>query len=397
MLINRPEHNQAGLGRRGIMRAPIAAALSCVLWTAAVAADEAGAEAPAGEGGAGGATADGADKNPGVSGADTVAQVAPIVSVAIGSRCEVHLQSGALVRGSLAKRTATRVFVDIGFTIIELPLVQVREINDLSDDEATENARARQTVQADSIFFGARLQPGTIESKAREVGEAVVQIQCLGKLGSGFIINKREGYVVTNFHVVEREQDISVVLYVSEQSGFRKVKTDQVKIIALNSFFDLALLQIQDTKGVELKQCYLGDYARVRVGDPVFAVGSPLGLERSVSEGIVSNRNRALSGYLLIQTTAPINPGNSGGPLFNQRGEVIGVTSLKIRGGESLGFAIPIHYVKDFLRHRDAFSFDKDNPNTGIRYLAPPPKSPVETTGQAAGAASSAETDQRGL
>ena len=80
---------------------------------------------------------------------------------------------------------------------------------------------------------------------------------------------------------------------------------------------------------------------------------------------------------LSIQTTAPINPGNSGGPLFNNRGEVVGVTNLKILGGENLGFAIPIHYVKDFLRNRDAYAYDKDNPNTGIRYLAPPLKRPA--------------------
>jgi serine protease Do len=239
----------------------------------------------------------------------------------------------------------------------------------------------------------------------------VVTVLCLGKSGSGFVINGEEGYVVTNFHVIESEQDISVILYVrdgragdaggdpaageaesagespaepagaagatgnsGERHGLRKLKLDQVRIVAMNPFFDLALLKIEDSRGVRLKTAYLGDFARVSAGDPVFAIGSPLGLERTVTEGIVSNRNRALSGQLLIQTTAPINPGNSGGPLFNDRGEVIGVTSLKIVFADSLGFAIPIHYVKDFLRNRDSFAFDKDHPNTGVRYLAPPPK-----------------------
>ena len=112
----------------------------------------------------------------------------------------------------------------------------------------------------------------------------------------------------------------------------------------------------------------------MNAGDGVFAVGNPLGLERSVSQGIVSTRSRNIEGQLYLQTDAAINPGNSGGPLFNLRGEVIGVTSLKARAdmADNLGFAIPVSYVKDFLRNREAFSFDKTNPNTGYRYLDPP-------------------------
>ena len=104
----------------------------------------------------------------------------------------------------------------------------------------------------------------------------------------------------------------------------------------------------------------------------MFGVGNPLGLERSVTQGIVSTRNRNFEGLVYLQTDTAINPGNSGGPLFNLRGEVIGVINMKSNFGENLGFAIPINYVKDFIRHREAFSFDKDNPNTGNRYLDPP-------------------------
>ena len=97
-----------------------------------------------------------------------------------------------------------------------------------------------------------------------------------------------------------------------------------------------------------------------------------MGLERSVSQGIISTKNRNFEGVVYIQTTAEINPGNSGGPLFNSRGEVIGVTNMKLLGAEGLGFAIPIAYVKHFLRNRDAFAFDQNNPNTGYRYLEAP-------------------------
>jgi serine protease Do len=116
----------------------------------------------------------------------------------------------------------------------------------------------------------------------------------------------------------------------------------------------------------------LGSLDDLNVGDGVFAVGNPLGLERSVSQGIISTLNRNFEGLVYLQTDAAINPGNSGGPLFNMKGEVVGVTNMGFRGTDNLGFAIPVPYVKDFLRNREAFAFDKDNPNTGYRYLDPP-------------------------
>ena len=85
------------------------------------------------------------------------------------------------------------------------------------------------------------------------------------------------------------------------------------------------------------------------MGETVFAIGSPLGLERTVTEGILSTKTREVGGLLYLQTTAQINPGNSGGPLFNLSGEVIGVTNMKVTSGEGLGFAIPVESVKFFL------------------------------------------------
>ncbi len=104
----------------------------------------------------------------------------------------------------------------------------------------------------------------------------------------------------------------------------------------------------------------------------MFAIGSPLGLERTVTEGILSTKTRELQGGLYLQTTAQINPGNSGGPLFNMSGEVIGITNMKITFGEGLGFAIPIEEVKHFLDHRDAFAYSNENPGNPYRYLEPP-------------------------
>ena len=104
----------------------------------------------------------------------------------------------------------------------------------------------------------------------------------------------------------------------------------QVRIIAINKFHDLALLQIEDKNAPKFKYVTLGSSDALNVGDTVFAIGSPLGLERTVTEGILSTKTRELEGELYLQTTAQINPGNSGGPLFNLAGEVVGVTNMKI-------------------------------------------------------------------
>src|SRR5205807_8101313 len=146
----------------------------------------------------------------------------------------------------------------------------------------------------------------------------------------------------------------------------------QVRIIAMNKFEDLALLKIDDKDAPKFSSVILGSADALSVGDRVFAIGSPLGLERTVTEGILSTKTRQLARALYLQTTAQINPGNSGGPLFNLRGEVIGVTNMKITFGEGLGFAIPVESVKQFLEHREAFAYSNDNPGNAYRYLAPP-------------------------
>ena len=129
---------------------------------------------------------------------------------------------------------------------------------------------------------------------------------------------------------------------------------------------------MEDKDAPKFAHVTLGDSDALAVGERVFAIGSPLGLERSVTEGIVSTKTRQLQGELYLQTTAQINPGNSGGPLFNLRGEVVGVTNMKITSGEGLGFAIPVESVVFFLKHRDSFAYDNDNPSNAYRYLEPP-------------------------
>jgi serine protease Do len=198
---------------------------------------------------------------------------------------------------------------------------------------------------------------------------------CIRDRGSGFIINDR-GYCVTNYHVVEGQTRVAATIFHrSKQGDFERRAIRDVRILALNPHFDLALLEIPAQDDLEFRPVFIADNDSQIEGDTVFAIGSPLGLERSVSEGIVSTRNRNMAGIVYIQTTAQINPGNSGGPLFNSRGEVVGVINMKLTFGEGLGFAIPVTYLRHFLNNRDAFAFDRTNPNTGYHYLTPPGRS----------------------
>jgi serine protease Do len=202
------------------------------------------------------------------------------------------------------------------------------------------------------------------------VSEAVVKVSSPAGTGSGFFINE-DGFLITNYHVIERETKIEVTVFQKAKNGFEKKKFKKVKIEAINLFVDLALLKVEGLGDTKVKFVYLGDIARIKVGEEVFAVGNPLGLERTVTNGLISTKNRAFEGLVYIQTNADINPGNSGGPLFNLAGEVIGVTNMGYVFYGGLGFAIPVSYVKHFIENRDAFVYDKDNPNTGYKYLQP--------------------------
>ena len=169
-------------------------------------------------------------------------------------------------------------------------------------------------------------------------------VQRTTQLGSGFIVSP-EGYIVTNNHVIKDASEIVVELFSGESVDAEIVGTDP------NT--DLALLKIETD--VPLHAAEFGDSDVVRVGDRVFAIGNPFGQGFSVSSGIVSARNRALSGSFddYIQTDASINRGNSGGPLFNTDGEVIGVNTfiLSTRGAQAgsvgVGFSMASNVVAD--------------------------------------------------
>ena len=163
-------------------------------------------------------------------------------------------------------------------------------------------------------------------------------------LGTGFIIS-RDGFILTNNHVVEQSEEIKVTL--SDKREF------SAKIIGRDSLTDLVLIRIETDTPVE--PLNLGNSDRLEVGDWVVAIGNPFGLSNTVTAGVVSAMYRkiGLGPYEnFIQTDTPINPGNSGGPLLNTNGEVVGITTLiftQSGGSLGIGFAIPINIAKDML------------------------------------------------
>jgi len=161
-------------------------------------------------------------------------------------------------------------------------------------------------------------------------------------LGSGFIINK-EGYIVTNNHVISDADKITVVLADEEEFD--------AKIIGRDIYTDIALIKINNAK--DLPYVEMGDSDALKVGEWVVAIGNPFGLAQTVTAGIVSAKGRVIgSGPYddFIQTDASINPGNSGGPLINMQGKVIGINTMIIAGGQGIGFAIPVNLSKGIIK-----------------------------------------------
>jgi putative serine protease PepD len=196
------------------------------------------------------------------------------------------------------------------------------------------------------------LLPSTVQISAEYEGEPN------GATGSGFVIDSA-GHIVTNNHVVEQAAEDDGPIQVVDQDGNRFDAT----VVGRSPVYDLAVLLCEEAK--DMKPAALGDSSSVRVGDPVVAIGSPLGLSSTVTAGIVSALQRPVttgdsateSSYInAVQTDAAINPGNSGGPLVNMLGQVIGVNSaIATTGGTTggdqagnigVGFAIPIEQVK---------------------------------------------------
>lgn len=164
-------------------------------------------------------------------------------------------------------------------------------------------------------------------------------------LGSGFIISD-DGYIVTNFHVVDGADKVKVTL---SPDGDGEMSYD-AEVIGGDKETDLALLKIDADKALPFLE--FGDSSAMEVGDWVLAIGNPFGLDHTATAGIISAKGRNIrSGPFdsFLQTDASINPGNSGGPLFNMEGKVIGINTAIIAGGQGIGFAIPSNMAKEII------------------------------------------------
>ena len=289
----------------------------------------------------------------------------------------IQLKDKAAVTGTILAEKPDAIVVDVGYTVLIVPRSSIAGITKTGTPAPAvtpqvSNAVASPVIPAQFYYSTLLTSPARdVSSLVKQIGEAVVQVRTPGGLGSGFFINA-DGYLITNFHVIEGETEISVEVYHQKDGQLDRETYKQVKIVAINKFHDLALLKIEDKNAPKFKFVTLGNSDALNVGDAVFAVGSPLGLERTVTQGILSTKTRQMEGNLYLQTSTQINPGNSGGPLFNLAGEVVGVANMKITFGEGLAFAIPVELVKNFLDHRDAYAYAADNPNNPYRYLEPP-------------------------
>ncbi len=317
-----------------------------------------------------------------------VALAAGAAAVAVADTLE--LKDQAAVSGHILAEKPDQVFVDLGFTVLAVPRAAIQQITRAGDPAlpaATAESRAAEPEGGKGFYQsgGRAMSDRSVRELVNRLGAAVVQVRTPGALGSGFLLNE-EGFLVTNFHVIEGETKISVEVYHIVAGRLDRKVYKQVRIVSINKFQDLALLKIEDTGAPAFVVAPLGDAELLNVGQTVFAIGSPLGLERTVTEGIISTRTREFQGALYLQTSAQINPGNSGGPLFNLAGQVVGVINMKVTAGEGIGFAIPVNTLKYFLDHRDAFAYSNENPSNPYRYLDPPSRL-KQTMGEERGAA----------
>ena len=291
-----------------------------------------------------------------------------LILAATASADTVKLRSGAAISGTILKQTDRALWIDIGADVLQISMEQV-------DSVEREDAGTALKPDDSRLFSTAKDLP-TLPPKelAKSLGPAVIKVSSPGGLGSGVIISP-DGFAITNAHVIQGERSLRATVWFRQPDGsLKRVEIDAVEIEAVSNSLDLALIRIRHPEGKSFQVAPMELDDQVEAGQRVFAIGNPLGLERTLTEGVVSVPAMQLDGRAYIQTDTPINPGNSGGPLFNMRGEVVGITNMKITLGENVGFAIPARFVKDFVRHREAYAFNKNNPNSGHFYHPAPPR-----------------------
>ncbi len=278
---------------------------------------------------------------------------------------DVALKGGAKVQAPLLKDADDAVVLDLGYDVLRIPRNEVLAVYETQ--HAVEGTMPVDTNQLYTVQSPSRI---TTEEAAKLYAPAVVLVKTAAGLGSGFFINKK-GYLITNFHVIAGEKHIAVTQFLLEGKILRRVVHKEVEIIATAPFHDLVVLRLKDFD-TEITPVFFEPEENLNIGETVFAIGNPLGLERTVTEGVLSQTHRNFGGILYLQVDAPVNPGNSGGPLFNARGQVVGIINMGVPTMEGLNFAIPARHAKYILDHIDAFAYDATNPESGFVYPDPP-------------------------
>ncbi|CAN5617833.1 hypothetical protein BH11MYX1_BH11MYX1_17490 [soil metagenome] len=191
-----------------------------------------------------------------------------------------------------------------------------------------------------------------VRMSAREIVDAsspaVVRVEAGNdRVGTGFILD-RSGLIATNLHVIEGESTIKVKLY--KDGGEYQV----VSIAGVDRSHDLALMRIKPRGNLAIVK--LGDSSVVSAGDRIYAIGNPLGMDYSVSDGLISQVRQLSAELTILQISAPISQGSSGGPLFNQFGEVIGVTTMIVTQGQNINLAVPGNYLVPMVKQEQAIA-----------------------------------------
>jgi serine protease Do len=191
-------------------------------------------------------------------------------------------------------------------------------------------------AQAPTPIAGRPLSPADIAQRSLP---AIVTVRTENSLGTGFVL-RSDGWIATNLHVIAGSARVKVTLR-------SRPELDAVEVMAFSLEHDLAILRVEAR---DLPVLSLGDSDAMHAGDAIVAIGNPMGLEDTVSNGLVSARRSVDQDTEVLQISAPIAPGSSGGPIFNDRGEVIGIATAVLLQGQNLNFGMPARYLATLLK-----------------------------------------------
>ena len=281
----------------------------------------------------------------------------------------IQLKDRNSISAAVIKESADHVYVDLGFDILKIPRTAIASID--APSASAHPASSAMPAESKGLYTLGNPQVYSTVEGVQAFGPAVVVVKSPAGLGSGFIVHE-DGYLITNFHVIEGQKHFTVTQFVQEGAELKRVIHKEIRIVALDAFHDLAVLQIEDEHETPFPKVVLSLDEPV-YGESIFVIGNPAGLERTVTEGILSHTGRLFEGSLYLQLDASVNPGNSGGPLFNGHGQVIGVVNMGSRIMQGLNFAIPVRHVTFLLDHIEAYAYDTSNSESGFVYVSAPP------------------------